>query len=501
MRHPYVVIFPVAVFTATAILTQPLLSSPPQQQPPPPPDQQRPPVFRAGASVVQVDAYPTRDGKIVEGLTAKDFEVFEDGKPQAIEDLQFIRVEMNTPIAERLDPNTQAEANRLAADPRNRVFVVYLDHYHVELSGSFRTRRPLVDMLNRLLTATDLFGVMTPLLRPTDLILGRRTETLEEQLTRHWAWGEKPTNGAMFLDPQEQQIFLCYPKDQAEDLIRRGRQDRVIQGVKALAMHLGTLREARKILMLFTGGWRLYRPRESGIYPPARPGVGVDPGGRLTTKPPPGYADLARCNTDAMRLYAIDTMMEIRDLLEVANRNNVSFYPVNPMGLEAPDVTGSGSLTSAWDDIRDRWQLLLTLAENTDGIAVNSNDMAAGLRRIADDVSAFYVLSYYSTNTKRDGKFRRIEVKVKTPDVDVKARRLCGADGAARRRAGGRRRAQRRAGGRRSARRADATAAVGRAVFLCRRHAAVDGGRCRAARGSRAHRSLGGGRGCACDRR
>ena len=52
---------------------------------------QRPPVFRAGATYVTVDAYPRRDGKVVEGLSATDFQVFEDGKPQAVENFDFIK--------------------------------------------------------------------------------------------------------------------------------------------------------------------------------------------------------------------------------------------------------------------------------------------------------------------------------------------------------------------------------------------------------------------------
>jgi hypothetical protein len=88
-------------------------------------------------------------------------------------------------------------------------------------------------------------------------------------------------------------------------------------------------------------------------------------------------------------------------------------------------------MTRQWNSIRDRGQQLLTLAENTDGIAVNSNDMSADLRRIADDVSAYYVLSYYSTNTKMDGKYRRIEVRMKPAGVKVKARRGYGAPVAA----------------------------------------------------------------------
>ena len=65
-----------------------------------------------------------------------------------------------------------------------------------------------------------------------------------------------------------------------------------------------------------------------------------------------------------------------------------------------------------------------TLAENTDGIAVvATNDLAAGLKRVLDDVSAYYLIGYYSTNTKFDGRLRRIEVRVKQPDINVRARR------------------------------------------------------------------------------
>ena len=77
----------------------------------PPPQQPQQPVFRAGVNLVQVDAYPTGpDGKIVEGLSLADFQILEDGKPQQIESSEFIRVDLNTPEAERRDPNTQEEA-------------------------------------------------------------------------------------------------------------------------------------------------------------------------------------------------------------------------------------------------------------------------------------------------------------------------------------------------------------------------------------------------------
>ena len=65
-----------------------------------------------------------------------------------------------------------------------------------------------------------------------------------------------------------------------------------------------------------------------------------------------------------------------------------------------------------------------TLAENTDGLAiVNTNDLAAGFRRIVDDVSAYYLIGYSSTNGAQDGRYRRIEVKTTAPDIRMRARR------------------------------------------------------------------------------
>jgi hypothetical protein len=64
-----------------------------------------------------------------------------------------------------------------------------------------------------------------------------------------------------------------------------------------------------------------------------------------------------------------------------------------------------------------------TLSDNTDGLTIISNDLAGGLRKIVDDVSAYYVIGYTSTNAKADGSYRRIEVKIDRPKVRVRARR------------------------------------------------------------------------------
>src|SRR5207244_11921384 len=66
---------------------------------------------------------------------------------------------------------------------------------------------------------------------------------------------------------------------------------------------------------------------------------------------------------------------------------------------------------------------LRRLADATDGLAiVGSNDLAAGLKRVVDDLSSYYLMGFYSTG-KLDGQFHRITVRVKRPGVQVRARR------------------------------------------------------------------------------
>ena len=64
------------------------------------------------------------------------------------------------------------------------------------------------------------------------------------------------------------------------------------------------------------------------------------------------------------------------------------------------------------------------LADNTDGRAiVNRNDLAAGMKQIMRDASGYYLLGYTSTSAPTDGKFHTIDVKVKRPGVEVRARK------------------------------------------------------------------------------
>jgi len=71
----------------------------------------------------------------------------------------------------------------------------------------------------------------------------------------------------------------------------------------------------------------------------------------------------------------------------------------------------------------DRRTSLLTMADMTDGLAlVNSSQIDAGLQRINDDLSSYYLIGFYSTQ-KPDGKFHKLTVRINRKGVVARARR------------------------------------------------------------------------------
>lgn len=384
-------------------------------------------MFRGGVTYVSVDAYPRRDGKVVEGLKAQDFEVLEDGKPQKIDTFEFVRIDSNPVDTDRRDPSSQAESDRLAADPRVRVFVVYLDLYHTSIAGGYYTQRPVVDFLTRTIGSGDVFGFMTPETSVAGLIFGRRTETIENQLSTFWTWGQEDRI-VLPRTPFERKIIesCSYDDGLAERLIAGHREIQLMTSLENLVQRLRDLRDERKNVLFVSGGWIPKRPAPlnqpsggSGEFPQ----VGVGPGGRLGLgqRVSPG-SDRSFCDTQISEINSFDAERHFRDLLQAARRANVSFYPVDTGGLRTA-MTATG-INNAGVGPGGRTDTLRELAENTDGIAiVNTNDLSGAVRRVADDLSAYYLIGYNSTNPTQDGRYREISVKVKQPGVKVTARR------------------------------------------------------------------------------
>ena len=427
---------------------------PPAQTPPPQQITQQPqqPVFRTEANFVRVDAYPVKDGKPLQDLKLEDFEIFEDGVAQKIEAFEHVVIRSAGPQETRREPSSQRESLQEASNPRNRVFVIFLDTTHVSVEGSYLIKEPLIQLIDRILGPDDLVGVMTPDMAASQVVLARKTQVIEDSLRTNWPWGRR---FSLMNDDRENAYEECYPPTDSEvkqglrrsvladKLIRRKRERATLESLEDLVRYLHAIREERKAILAVSEGWLLYREdrdlmtlRQDGKWQepiPSSDPIVVGPRGQPVTKDPRNISERSlsknECDTDRLRLASLDDDQYFRDIMDQANRGNSTFYPIDPRGLAAFD-TPIGPRGESLPPIQDaaslktRQETLRTLASNTDGIAVmNNNDLNTGLKRIADDLTSYYLLGYYSTNAKLDGKFRSINVRVKQSGVQVRARR------------------------------------------------------------------------------
>lgn len=369
------------------------------------PSQQPPVTFRAEINYVEVDARVVdAAGRFVPGLQQADFQVLEDGKPQQVSVFSFV----NIPVERADQPlfTPQPIEPDVASNVRGtdgRIYLLVLDDLHTLPQRSLLTRRAARRFVERYLGANDAAAVVYTsgrtdvsqeftssrrrLLAAIDAFLGRRPRgsTLErideEQRTRDFR-----QQGDRVTDPL---------------LFERGYNARTsLDSLRRLADYMAGVSGRRKALVLFSEGI------DYDITDPFN-------------------------NQDATAVQQAS-----REAIAAATRANVAVYGIDPRGLTqlGDDMIEVASLpedpqlrlgASAFqDELRLAQDSLRVLSSETGGFAVvNRNDFDGAFDRIVADNSSYYVLGYYSTNTRRDGRFRRIDVKVSRPGLTVRARK------------------------------------------------------------------------------
>lgn len=369
------------------------------------------PVVGAGAGRVRVDMYATVDGRSVEDLTADEVEILEDGVPQTVD--TFAHVTM-LPTGSR--PAAAA-----------RAFVVFVDTHHTQIEGSSPSQLGLVRLLDRLIGPTDLVALMTPDLPPADIVFAPKGRALSDIMQAEWTWGRR---GRLVdgLDAKEALYETCYGSERtgdrstAEEMRARRRERLTLDALADLTVHVGGMREGRTALVVVSEGWELVAPSaalsESGRRR-EQPRDGLRPArGRSGGATPSGVTRI-ECESDRAALATLDHTQRLRQIAEDANGSNVSFYPVSAAGPGPIDASSREDPRA-----RVRRDSLTFLAAETDGTAILAvADVDDGLARIIEDLSSYYLLGYVSTNTKLDGRFRNVRVRVSRPDVRVRARR------------------------------------------------------------------------------
>lgn len=367
------------------------------------------PTFRTGINFVRVDVIASdKSGKAVTDLKPTDFELLEDGQPQAIETFRFINVTGNpadgeTPKAIRSDYDEEAEAARDDV----RLFTIFLDDYHVRRGSALGVRKALIDFLQKQVGPSDMVGLMYPLQPVSALRMTRNHDALAAAIGKFEGrkYDYTPKN-----DFEEQ--YAMYPAA----VVERIRNQVTLSALEGLATHLGSLREGRKAIILVSEGFTNILPPQLNDPVASMPGLGNPMRGNPSAGIDERTAFFA--NTDLH--------VDLREVYNTANRNNATIYTLDPRGLSTFefDISEGVGMQSDRAMLESSLDTLRVLADQTDGRAiVNRNDLEGGLRQVVRDSSAYYLLGYNSSKAPADGKFHEIKVRIKRPGVQVRARK------------------------------------------------------------------------------
>jgi VWFA-related protein len=397
---------------------QPQQPSEPQPPAPPPAadqQQQPPPIFRTGINFVRVDVIISDNkGNAVADLTQNDFEVSEDGKPQKIETFKLVKLDggrsesiKEPPRPIRNDYDEEMEAARDDV----RLFAIFLDDYHVRRGASLSVRNPLSTFIENSLGPSDMIGVMYPLESTASVRMTRNHSAVMRALQQFKGrkYDYEPRN-------QYEETYAHYPAE----IVEKVRNQVSLSAIKALIVHMGSLKEGRKSIILVSEGYTSILPPQMRNADATMPGSGNPAYGN----PLAGQNDP---NEDrASWLASLDMDSDLREVYDAANRNNVAIYAVDPRGLPGFefDINEGIGLQADQKYLNSTMDTLRLLSEQTDGRAiVNRNDLATGMAQITRDASAYYLIGYNSSEAPTDGKFHSIRVRVKRPGIQVRARK------------------------------------------------------------------------------
>ena len=210
-------------------------------------------------------------------------------------------------------------------------------------------------------------------------------------------------------DIEEQ--YAMYPAS----VVERIRNQVSLSALEALSMHLGSLREGRKAIILVSEGY-------SNILPPQL----QDPIASMPGLGNPNKGSAAGIDDRTAFFANVDIQSDLREVYNSANRNNTTIYSLDPRGLTPFEFDINEGVNQQTDRnmLEASLDTLRVLADQTDGRAiVNRNDLEGGLKQVVRDSSAYYLLGYNSSKAGADGKFHEIKVRIRRSGVQVRARK------------------------------------------------------------------------------
>ena len=332
--------------------------------------QQQTPTFKSGIEIFHLDvSVLDRNRQPVRGLTAADFTIIEDGKPQKVVAFSAVEVPdaVAPPAAWMRDVTPDVTSNQFR---EHRLVLIVMDDATIPFDPRAMRRarevgRGVVDRLG----PTDLAAVVFT----QD---NRRPQDFTNDRARLLAAVERSTYGN-----RTGYSFLS-----------------AIETIAEAVRLLVAIPERRKALVMISGGVPVDFEEVSGVVL-AGPNV-----------------------TLANRELQQRLVERMRATFALAARANVNVYTFDVCGLRAPAMRPQ-PCAAPFSGPDLNVEFLQTVAGNTGGRAtVHTNDLTPGVERIFRENASYYLVGYESTAMKGPDHYRRLEVKVSRPDVEVRAR-------------------------------------------------------------------------------
>jgi VWFA-related protein len=351
--------------------------------------------------VIETVVVNDKKGNPIDGLTAKDFTLTEDGVPQKIRycEQQTLPSTLSEVPVTPSGPEDIKIYNRLARTqitPESPGDVRYKDHRLMALYFDMTAMRP-ADQLRALsaaekfirtqMTTADLVSILRYSGGSVDVLqdfTADRNKLLS--ILETLVVGEGQGSAESIDDASSADTGAAFGQDDSQFNIFN--TDRQLSALQTAARMLGQLNE-KKSLIYFASG---------------------------------------------LRLNGVDNEAQLQATVDAAIRAGVSFWPIDARGLVAQAPLGDatqgspgnsgmysgGAAMATTTNLQQSQDTLFSLAGDTGGKALlDYNDLTKGIVQAQQAITNYYILEYYPTNTSLDGKFRHVKISV-NPELTAK---------------------------------------------------------------------------------
>jgi VWFA-related protein len=368
--------------------------------------------FTSNTSLVIIDVnVRDKSGNVIQNLSKNDFTLFEDGKAQSISVFEFQKLEGDTHLA--AVPAVKPVADKTAATA--------VAPKAAANAPSTASAAPIIRYQDRRLVAM-LFDFSTMAVPEQNRIQKAALQFIREQM--------KPADIVAIMSASTGPLKIVQDftddKDRLEQVVK-GFQIGAASELAGVAGNGGDSTTGEDTGTAFNAD-----ETEFNIFNTDKQLATLESAAKMLAPFPEKKALMYF--SSGITKSGNDNQASLDAAVNAAKRSNVAFYPIDARGLVASAPSGDassagsrgtssftgGSMQSSRDSLASSQETLSTLATDTGGkLFIDDNDLALGMEKARDDIASYYIVGYYSTNIKMDGKYRRVEVKL-SKDLQAK---------------------------------------------------------------------------------